>query len=716
MNIKSIILSSLILLVTLTSCNFNEKKSDNKEVINTEKTNENKLILKLDKLITGKEKIIRVSQFNFYNLNDTQLIEIHEFLSSKKNINPFYSKLDFEVKDEIIRRTHTAKLNNDNNKLYLFNSLDFIKTINFKNEKFLNLICDNCKNTDFLENSYIKLDPKKVPSKKDHNIRIILASFEAPNARLGGIAEYLHGILSAELISMKNPTAPNKIEASLLTPFYDFLKMKYSNEVTFVGFINHYLDGKVVKSSIYKLIENGITQFLVQPDPSYEFINSKGQKLIGWDIFDVEQQTNVYDVLRNDVGWLYYSGALASFATLYKGDTGHELFDVVHNNGKQFSISNLLQLKFNEKRAIVNLPKIGILSTIHDNHSGNKSNLKPFDRLSLKKPTTATNYNRITLAVETSHMVNFVSKSTEKDIANPSLWPKGEDDIAKAFEKVKNEGRFAGINNGIFFNNFDITSPEILGNLSVAKNYSNYKDKKIETKKVLFKNGIIGSATLPLYVFVGRFADNKGIDVLAEFAKDIVKNHAGQVVIMGAYATGIPKEIQEVEVVAKDPAYHGLIKLYKDYTQDQLTILAEVGATKGKLIRFASDFTLVPSKVEAAGLVPVEGLSLGSATISSYKEGLIDQCTNPYGKGFNIKDFTCIPFERDMTSTQQTIINLKTAINNALSQWNTLTDDEKVTIQKNLITNAKTFDWNAPGGSFEQYVNLFKKAILEANK
>nr|BFD31796.1 hypothetical protein GTC16762_14140 [Pigmentibacter ruber] len=715
MKIKLYFTIYFIIFISIISCNNQNNVNDNKNNISLEESNEKKLISKLDELLSKNKKKIKVSDFNIYLLKDDELFNIIDILNVKKNTNIFYSKLYFEVKDEIIRRAHLAFLRNDINQLSKFYSFDFIKKINFEKELFLNLSCSNCKSYEFIEKSYITLDPGNYPSKKDYNIRVIIGSFEAPNARLGGIGEFLSGILNAELISLKSPTATDKIEASLLTPFYDFLKIKYYDNVTFVGFINHFLDDKIVKSTIYKIVENGFTQYLVQPDPNYQFINSKKQGLKGWDIFDVVQQTNVYDIFRNEAGWLYYSGALSSFSTLFKGEKGHELFDIVHMNGKLFSISNIIQLKFNEKRALLSLPKIGILSTIHDNHSGNKSNLKPFERLGLQKPT-GNSYNRITLAVETSHMVNFVSKSTENDIINPNFWPKGEEDIPKAFEKIKNEGRFVGINNAIFFDNFDITSPKVLGKLFVEKDYSNYKNRKIETKNVLFKNGIIGSPILPLYVFVGRFADNKGIDVLAEFAKDIVKNHSGQVVIMGASSGKLPKEIIEIEKIAGDPSSNGLIKLFKDFDKDQLSILTEINASKGKLIRFASDFTLVPSKVEAAGLVPVEGLSFGSATISSYKEGLIDQCTNPYGKGFDIKNFTCIPFERDNNSTQVTLNNLKVAINNALSEWNILSEDEKIKVQKNLIMNAKTFDWNASGGTFEQYVILFKKTIEEANK
>ena len=37
--------------------------------------------------------------------------------------------------------------------------------------------------------------------------------------------------------------------------------------------------------------------------------------------------------------------------------------------------------------------------------------------------------------------------------------------------------------------------------------------KKQESKSILFHKGIIGSETKPLYLFVGRYSYEKGIDV-----------------------------------------------------------------------------------------------------------------------------------------------------------------------------------------------------------
>ncbi|WP_186646373.1 glycosyltransferase [Fluviispira vulneris] len=233
---------------------------------------------------------------------------------------------------------------------------------------------------------------------------------------------------------------------------------------------------------------------------------------------------------------------------------------------------------------------------------------------------------------------------------------------------------------------------------------------------MLYKKGIIGSETKPLFLFVGRFSPEKGLDVLADFAKDIIINKNGQVVIMGALSGYIPLELFELKSLENDKKnYNGLIKVYTSYEKNQLEILEDIEATKGKVIRFASDFTIVPSVIEASGLVPVEGLSMGSATISSYKEGLKDQCTNPYGNMHNIFTFTCIPFTRVMGNSALSAKNLIDSLNQPLHEWNMLSNKEKKQHQVFLIENAKTFDWNAKGGALDQYIDLYIRTIELAN-
>jgi glycosyltransferase involved in cell wall biosynthesis len=300
------------------------------------------------------------------------------------------------------------------------------------------------------------------------------------------------------------------------------------------------------------------------------------------------------------------------------------------------------------------------------------------------------------------------------EVTRPGFWQ--NDRLGDLLKDLQTQGRFQGINNGIFFGSFDITREDVLGSLRVAQDYSNYAEKKQEAKKVLFNSGIIGSDTRPLFVYVGRYSREKGIDVLPEFARYIVAR-GGQIAIMGVLSGGpISPVILELVSMSRDPQYQGLIRVFTSFARDQLALLNSVGVSKGKVIRFASDFTLVPSIMEAAGLVPIEGLSMGSATISSYRQGLKDQCRRPLhfansdGDIHDIHTFTCVPFERVNDNLRLTLRNLFNRTDAALNEWNELSQHERTEIQINLIREAKKFDWSQEGGALDEYRALYEKA------
>lgn len=705
------------LALFLTSCSNTESNNINSsEKSNSLHPKSELLFQKIKNKINNKDSFIFVDELNLNEFNNSDLLNAYNDIKNLENTHFLYSKLSFELKDYIIRKYFSKNENiKDKN---IFNELPFIIDYKESSTAFYELDYDKSYSANnFLEKSYIS-SPIKF-SKVENSIAVLHVSLEAPNARVGGIAEYLTGLTKAE-INFNQTTSIDKISPKLITPFYDFLKIRYLNQVKFIGFIDSFIDNQIVKSSVYFINENGIKQYFIQPDTNYSFNNGFEIKK-GWEIFDVKQQTQLYATVGNQVGWLYFSSAVASFASLFHGQMKNENIDVIHINGRNLAFINpLLAEKMNSKRVFFGLDRVGILSTIHDtSESEIEVSNQNFERLGMTKGSNPLVHLNIVMNSNT-HMTNFVSKSMVNNVIKKDFWQNPE--VAFLLEKLHIDGRFIGINNGIFFNNFDITKSSTLGSLAVKSDYSNYAEKKQESKSILFHKGIIGSETKPLYLFVGRYSYEKGIDVLAEFAKDIVLNKNGQVVIMGSLTGGsISPFLLEMVSLAKNPIYQGLIKFYANYETDQLAILNNIGASKGKLIRFASDFTLVPSIIEAAGLVPAEGLSMGSATISSYLQGLQDQCKKPFnyinslGTINTVNNFTCIPFERDFASTQITNINLSNSLGTFLSDWNLLTTQEKINLQLSLIEDAKTFDWNAKNGSLEQYLETYKKVIKLAH-
>ena len=77
------------------------------------------------------------------------------------------------------------------------------------------------------------------------------------------------------------------------------------------------------------------------------------------------------------------------------------------------------------------------------------------------------------------------------------------------------------------------------------------------------------------------------------------------------------------------------------------------------MIRFAADFSIIPSKLESFGLVALEALSMGSGIITTNVQGLKD-ITIPYDPlTNNINSFNSVVFSRDPNDTYKTFTNLK---------------------------------------------------------
>ncbi len=149
----------------------------------------------------------------------------------------------------------------------------------------------------------------------------------------------------------------------------------------------------------------------------------------------------------------------------------------------------------------------GLISTIHDT---SKYSIKSeiLSRLGLPVPKEET-INLHTLIHFYSHISNIVSQSMKTKVINQNFWNNTQ--FNSLLSERSNQKRFYEVNNGILFKNFYIAQPSVLGNLHVANYYSYLNEKKLEAKSVLYKNGTLGSATKPLFVFIVRLAWEKGI-------------------------------------------------------------------------------------------------------------------------------------------------------------------------------------------------------------
>jgi starch synthase len=186
--------------------------------------------------------------------------------------------------------------------------------------------------------------------------------------------------------------------------------------------------------------------------------------------------------------------------------------------------------------------------------------------------------------------------------------------------------RLVGILNGV---DYSVWSPE--ADTFITQNYSAHNlDAKKACKKNLLEIFKLPAENLdrPLIGIISRFVDQKGFDLIAEEAADLMKENLALI----ALGTGQPEhEHLFKQLAAKFPARVG-VKIGFDNT---LAHKIEAGA----------DMFLMPSRYEPCGLNQIYSLRYGTVPIVRATGGLDDTIQNfdhktMHGTGFKFEDYT----------------------------------------------------------------------------
>lgn len=175
-----------------------------------------------------------------------------------------------------------------------------------------------------------------------------------------------------------------------------------------------------------------------------------------------------------------------------------------------------------------------------------------------------------------------------------------------------------GILNGI---DTDVWDPINDSMIEFHYDVHNSKEGKKNNKKWLCKKFGL-NPDLPLFVFIGRFAFEKGADLLAEVILDLFTNLSGKLnlLILGSGDSKI--EIQLKDLGLKYPEYLGIY----------------IGYNESLAHKFYSgaDFIMMPSRVEPCGLNQLYALRYGTIPIVRKTGGLKDTVIdiNENGWGF----------------------------------------------------------------------------------
>lgn len=230
-------------------------------------------------------------------------------------------------------------------------------------------------------------------------------------------------------------------------------------------------------------------------------------------------------------------------------------------------------------------------------------------------------------------------------------------------------GKAHGIINGI---DTEVWNPETDPMLDF-----NFSQKDVIIKKKKNKQNICKEyglrPDLPLFAFIGRFATEKGADLLPEIVQRSIKQSFGalNIMILGSGNPYIENKLKEYDYTYTNFA---LDLGYKEHLSHQ--------------IYASADFLLMPSRVEPCGLNQMYSMKYGTVPVVSYTGGLRDTVKDisTGGAGINF--------------TYPGVDDVIHAMNRALMMYN------QKGLMGNLIQANMNFDF-AWEKSAEKYIALY---------
>ncbi len=267
-------------------------------------------------------------------------------------------------------------------------------------------------------------------------------------------------------------------------------------------------------------------------------------------------------------------------------------FDIIHLNDWQTSLLAFLLKRKNTKAEVI--------LTIHNLAYQGITNKDFIDMFNLGWENFTFDkfefYDRVNLlksGIVFCDKFNTVSKEYAKEIQTPTF--------SEGLGSVISEHSYklTGILNGIDYNDFN---PEIDRHLIKNYTYETIHNKGFN-KNIILKYFNLENNDVPLFAFIGRFTNQKGIDLIvnnAEFFSSLNINF----VILGD---------GELSHIVEPLNKYKNIRVYTGYNE-----------SLARMIYASSDFFVMPSVFEPCGLGQMISASYGCIPIVSSVGGLID--------------------------------------------------------------------------------------------
>lgn len=533
------------------------------------------------------------------------------------------------------------------------------------------------------------------PDLLNKNKILLNVCYEYGQVKLGGVGEVTTALTN--IINKK--TEETSIEARVITPHYplhDKLidKGELSNPVI-LGEVEHLYLGKKIFSTITMVENKGVKQYLVRVSP-FQLDFQDENELFG-DIDSNEKIKNIFNNITPKVA--YFNSAVAAFIKSCNDDGKFaKPIDIVNCHSWGAGILSYL-LKGNGS-SNANIPKC--ILTIHSEPSEQgvvpvgHQHMRHLAGIGMPLFTADENFSPLKEGIRYSDQIVYVSADLEKQF----LMHKTK------FFSLKDTCKHAKNKSSVIFNNItDAFDPEKL-NLIKGDNIINAKQnakKQINDKlsscfsKVDFFDNKKINVNEPLVLFVGRFLEEKGVDMLdAAIELVLKKNPNANFIVMGLHG-GQKEDRIIIDIQTKYKRKENVIVINEDSPNVQKTL--------GGLLRFASDFTFIPSHRESCGLVAMESLLNSSIPISSNVGGLNDTVVD--GVGFKYDD-----------ENKSKLISMKKAIEKSFDFLSSLKKSPENYNQflLSLFDKATSnYVWGGEKSSDSKYFLLFNR-LLQSKK
>lgn len=539
-------------------------------------------------------------------------------------------------------------------------------------------------------------------------LQVFHAAFEYDHYSVGGVGSVVTQLVKAENGYKRD--GQRVLDSRVITPYYSFLE-RDDRVKEFVGHIPHYYNGAMHLDEVYKTKSpDGTKVYLIKPD-------ERAKRF-----FDVDRSTNIYSYSNQNTNFelrsVYFASAVASFIAHYKGKKTAKRADLLQCQSYMLATAAaLLKEVYNPRLNELGrrLPKI--TNIVHNLNYDQGV----FSRTQVLRDVGLNRHGKVNATKELlthTDCAFMISKAMKKD----ALHPARSFGLFSHMQVLKRQHKLKTIIHGVSSEQYDPTNREKFGDLALRP-CETIATWKWRIKKHLKALGIIDDEKKPLFLYVGRFSHEKGINQLA-YAKESILKGGGSFVVMG-------------RAVSDKSSKKIIDHLKRCVTQEKDFCVIDNDQNQkrfGHLIRASADFMIIPSYEEACGLVAYESYCMGAQVITSWNQGLKDVVTcfnhSPDGKKFGTgySYFSPLTIEIKVKRfLRNTLIsrvinfiaslifkifhegkNIKACCHDVLKKWKTMKPSDRQKIQARILRSAHHNDWSSPS-KVGQYVGVYQK-------